>query len=160
MRRLLLIGAAGGERAADLLRAAADLATIRLTPPTIEKIRREVGMTVESIADFYEQTEGGRLIRERGREEGRDEGLHEGRDEGREESLAGLLQERFGDDPRVATVAHRLARTAELPVALRAVLAAASLDDLCRPDDVHQPHNKDRADDVHQPHNKDRPGEP
>ncbi|WP_143448273.1 hypothetical protein [Kineosporia sp. A_224] len=116
---LHVIGTEGGDRVAELLESAATLATIRLDAPILDKIRREVGMTVESVAEFYAQTDSGKFLVERGREEGREEG--------REATLAELLRERFGADERIPALAQRLAHR---PAALRAVLEAASLDDL------------------------------
>ncbi|MBI4940981.1 MAG: hypothetical protein HY830_09555 [Actinobacteria bacterium] len=120
---LHVIGTKGGDRVAELLESAATLATIRLDAPILDKIRREVGMTVESVAEFYAQTDSGKFLVERGREEGREEG----REAGREETLAELLRERFGADERIPALAERLAHQAG---ALRSVLAATSLDDL------------------------------
>ncbi|WP_088319627.1 hypothetical protein [Kineosporia sp. R_H_3] len=75
-------------------------------------------MTVESVAEFYAQTDSGKFLVERGREEGR------------EEMLVELLRERFGADERIPALAERLAHQAG---ALRSVLAATSLDDLDTP---------------------------
>jgi hypothetical protein len=74
-------------------------------------------MTVESIAEFYRDTEFGRKLR------------REGRAEGREELLAELLRDRFGDHPGVLEVADRLSSWPNSG-AIRAVMAATTLDDL------------------------------
>ncbi|MBI4939464.1 MAG: hypothetical protein HY830_01805, partial [Actinobacteria bacterium] len=117
-RALRTIRDGAGERTVELLDAAAVLATIRLHPVTIEKIRREAGMTVESIADFYEQTDFGRLIQDRAREQGL------------EQALSVALAERFGIRPEIADVAHRLAHGADVSTAMRAVLTARAFEDL------------------------------
>lgn len=121
LQALRLIAQHAGDRTGELLETASVLATIRLRAPTIQKIRREAGMTVESIADFYAQTEGGRFLIDKGREQGREEA--------REEAVAVLLHERFGDDPRIPGIARRLA-AGELAAAYRSVLASELLDDL------------------------------
>ncbi len=125
LRALRLIAEHAGDRTSELLETASVLATIRLRAPTIQKIRTEAGMTVESIADFYAQTEGGQFLIDKGREQGREQA--------REEAVAVLLRERFGDDPRIPGVARRLA-AGDLATAYRSVLAAGALDDLA--DDV------------------------
>ena len=122
LQALRLIRDQAGERLDELVETATVLATIRLHPHTIEKIRREADMTVESIADFYAQTEGGQFLIAKGREEGREET--------REETLAVLLRARFGDDPRIPALADRLVHEQEYAAVLRAVLGAESLDDL------------------------------
>ena len=50
-------------------------------------------MTAESIAEVYRNTVWGRVLQ----------------DAGREEMLADLLEDRFGPDPSIRGIAHRLA---------------------------------------------------
>ncbi|WP_088281346.1 hypothetical protein [Kineosporia sp. A_224] len=121
-RALRTIRDGGGDRTVELLDAAAVLATIRLHPVTIEKIRREAGMTVESIADFYEQTDFGRLIQDRAREQGIEQGI--------EQALTVALVERFGIRPETAGVAHRLAAGTDLATAMHTVMTAQAFEDL------------------------------
>jgi hypothetical protein len=125
-----LIRDSAGPRARELLEVATTLATIRLSPSTIGRIRQEAGMTVESIADFYEETDFGQEIRQRGRQAGRQEGRQEGREEGREEGLAVMLRERFGDHPDVPRLTAALAARPDLAAVYRQILAAATIEEL------------------------------
>jgi hypothetical protein len=127
---LRVIRTQGGNRTRELMEFAQVLATIRLDTPTIEEIVKEAGMTVESIAGLFRETEFGQLLVNEGRTEGRNEGRTEGRTEGREALLTALLRDRFGDQPGLAAAAHRLAGWPDAAVALHAVTAAADLDDL------------------------------
>jgi hypothetical protein len=100
-----LIHKDGGSRTEELLKFTSVLALITLDGSTIEKIVEEAGMTAESIAEVYRNTVWGRVLQDVGREEGREEGL----EVGREEMLADLLEDRFGPDPSIRGIAHRLA---------------------------------------------------
>ncbi len=121
-RALVCIRDQGGARAAELLECATVLATIRLAATTIESIVEEVGMTVESIAEFYRQTRFGQALVHEGREQGREQGL--------EQIMEALLTERFGTQPGLPEAARRLAAWPDYHLAVRAVLAADNLADL------------------------------
>jgi hypothetical protein len=79
----------------------------------IEKAEMAVE-TMETVAAFYRDTRLGRKLRA----------------EAREELLAALLVERFGEDPEVAGVAHRLASWENSARAGHAITTATSLQDL------------------------------
>lgn len=89
------------------------LARIRLDPETIERVKKENGMSIEPLVDFYRETEVGHRLEELGRqqglEQGLEQGLAQGREEGREQLLLALLRSRFGDTPDLRAAAHRLA---------------------------------------------------
>jgi hypothetical protein len=146
------------ERQSGLFEAMINLATISLDPHTIDLIRKETGMTVDSIAEFYSHTEVGAELQKRGhergleqglelgleqgREEGREEGREQGRAEGREQglrkglnqgtvrTLSALLRARFGDQLMILAVATQLAQSDDLDSSVRAIETAATLDDL------------------------------
>lgn len=122
---LRLIHERGGQRSRELLEFAAVLATIRLDRHTINKIVKEIGMTVESIAaEFYDTEFGQELVRM-----GRVEGRNEARVEARVEMLTALLTERFGDHPDLPATARRLA---DWPggAAVHAVTSATTWEDI------------------------------
>lgn len=123
-RALRLIHQAGGVRTEDLLDFTCVLATIILDRDAVQRILKEVGMTMESIAEFYRDTDLGHVLQDVGRKEGR----KEGRQEGREAALVEAITDRFGPDPGVPVIAHRLAGWSV--GAFHAVIAAASLADL------------------------------
>ena len=103
---------------AALLEAADVLATIRLDPNTIEQIRKELGMSVKAVADFYSQTEAGREL------------MHRAEANGQAQMLEALLRDRFGDQPGIATTAGHLAETGDLAAAAHLVTHAQTFDDL------------------------------
>ena len=121
-RALRVVTHAAGEQSAVLVDVASVLATIRLDLPMIEKIREEVGMTVESVADFWADSSWGRVIQARAREQGIEQG--------RLQVLGTLLRVRFGDVPQVAQVAPRLATADDFDVVVRDVWSAVSIEDL------------------------------
>lgn len=134
---LTLIGRQGGDLASDLLEASGVMATIHLDRSTIDAAVKETGMSIESIASFYEGTELGRELvrrghaegREEGRQEGRQEGLRSGREQGAARMLAVILRERFGDRPEIELLSRRLAST-DAAQALHAIEHASSLEEL------------------------------
>ena len=71
-------------------------------------------MTVESIADFYSETEVGQEIRRRGQER----------------TLAALLHSRFGDHAQIPAIATRLAHLPDQAEAIDAITRAQSPDEL------------------------------
>jgi hypothetical protein len=115
-----------------LIDAALTLATITLDRSTLDRVREETGMTIETVADFYSETEVGRELLGRGREAGRDEGREEGREEGHEDVLTALLKNRFGEQARTGEVAQRLAHFMDLATAVDVITKADSLDELLR----------------------------
>lgn len=120
-----LIQSQPGPQQSQLLEAAAVLATIRLDGITIDEIRRESGMTVESIADFYSETEVGQELVNRGLEQGREQGL-----ERSSKMLAALLRDRFGDQPEIPQVTEQLAHWPDPAAAVHAVIRAETLAEL------------------------------
>jgi hypothetical protein len=114
-----------GPQQAQLLEAAAVLATIRLDGLTIDQIRRESGLSVESIADFYSETEVGRELVNRGIEQGIERSG---------QMLATLLRDRFGERPEIAEIVNRLARWPDPASAVHAVTRAGSLLELLAQD--------------------------
>ena len=134
----VIAGLGPGETAAELAEVASVLATVRLSPRTIEKIRKEAGVTLDDIVDFYGQTfiadifkeQGKELGKAEGLEQGREQGLEQGLEQGRAESLRALLVERFGEHPDVDAVAARLAAGHDVAASFRAVLKAGSVEDL------------------------------
>jgi hypothetical protein len=128
---LRLIRDSGHPRTAELLQIAETLATIRLDLPTIERIRKENGMSVQPLVDFWRDSEIGEQLqalghqkgRKEGRHEGRQEGRREGRDEGRAGVLLALLRVRFAGQPGLKAVAERLATWSD-QAASEAIIAA------------------------------------
>jgi hypothetical protein len=116
-----VIQSAPGPQQGQLLEAAAVLATIRLDGPTIDQIRRESGMSVESIADFYSETEVGRELLNRGLEQGLERSS---------QLLTALLGEKFGEQPELAAVAERLVHWPDPAAAVHAITRAESLAEL------------------------------
>jgi hypothetical protein len=110
-----------GPQQAQLLEAAAVLATIRLDGLTIDQIRRESGLSVESIADFYSETEVGRELVNRGIEQGMQRSG---------QMLATLLSDRFGESPEIPEIVSRLVRWPDPAAAVHAVVRSSSLQDL------------------------------
>lgn len=131
---LRVIDKDGGDRVAELLEFATVLATIRLDSNTIDTIIREAVMTVESLVEFFRDTEmGKKAIQEglrRGLEEGHHRGLEEGRDQTRAEIFEALLHERFADDPRIPALVEKLGGWPDLTAAVHAISSASSLDEL------------------------------
>jgi hypothetical protein len=121
VRAVSLIQTQSGPHQAQLLEVAAVLATIRLDGPTIDLIRRESGMSVESIADFYSETEVGRELLNRGIEQGLQRSG---------QLLAALLRDRFGEQPEIVEITERLVHWPDPAAAVRAVTRAATLTEL------------------------------
>ena len=122
-RALGIIGALGpGDTAAELAEVASVLATVRLSPRTIEKIGREAGVTIDDIVDFYGQT----FIADIFKEQGKAQGIEQGKTEG----VRALVVERFGERAEVDDVVRRLAAGDDLSAAFRAVLKAEAFEDL------------------------------
>lgn len=109
-----------------LLQATDGLAGLRLDRLTIDRIKKENGMSIEPMVEFYRETEVGHRLRDMGREQGREEG----REEGRERLLLALLQSRFGDHPKVRGAAHRLAAWGDESNAVAAVLSAPDVESM------------------------------
>ena len=114
-RAIRVIRKKGGERTEELLDCIGVLAQITLDR---EVVRKMIGSEelVAGLVDFYHDTALGRTF----------EGI--GREEGRAEALVELLTDRFGPEPSVDEIAHRLARWPS--GAVRAVIAAQGLDEL------------------------------
>ncbi len=110
-----------------LLEATAVLATIRLDVHTIDRIRRETGMTVESIADFYSATEVGRELLNRGNRRGIEQGLEQGLEQGVVATLTRLLRAKFGDQPGIEAAATRLAHWSDQDAVILAITRADDL---------------------------------
>ncbi len=106
-------------RRARLLHAISHLATVHLDPATVGQIiKKETGMTVESVAQFYMETDFGQLIQKRGA------------DERAARLLTAQLRARFGDDSRIPAIAERLAQGTDDETIERLITEASSLDDL------------------------------
>jgi hypothetical protein len=120
-RAVNLIQTRSGPLQAQLLEAAAVLATIRLDGPTIDVIRRESGMSVESIADFYSETEVGRELLNRGLEQGLERSG---------QLLSALLRDRFGEQPEITEITARLIHWPDPASAIHAVTRAETLAEL------------------------------
>jgi hypothetical protein len=114
-------GTESGPGQAQLLEAAAVLATIRLDGLTIDEIRRESGLSVESIADFYSETEVGRELVNRGIEQGLERSG---------QMLATLLFDRFGEQPEIPQIVARLVRWPDPADAVHAVTRVRNLHEL------------------------------
>jgi hypothetical protein len=114
-------GTESGPAQAQLLEAAAVLATIRLDGLTIDQIRRESGLSVESIADFYSETEVGRELVNRGIAQGIERSS---------QMLAALLVDRFGDQPEIEQIVGLLVRWPDPAAAVHAVTRAQTLAEL------------------------------
>ncbi|MFN8079541.1 MAG: hypothetical protein U0Q19_08240 [Kineosporiaceae bacterium] len=115
---------ASPHRTVDLASVAIVLAAIRLDAATIETARKEAGMPIS-----LEGTAAGEIIAQRAAVRARAEGLTEGRNEGEISTLAAVLSNRFGPDPRIGDLARALhARAGDRAVEL--ALGATSLDDL------------------------------
>lgn len=123
---LRVIAESGGDRTVELVGHASVLATVTLPVPTIKRIAKEVGMTVESIAAIYRDTPWGEYAFAQGVVEGR----VEGRVEARVAMLGAILRSRFGDHPGVDEAARRLAASDDEQAAVAAALAAARPEDL------------------------------
>ena len=130
-RALALIRDEGGERAGELKTFAATLAGITLDQKTINRIVKEEEMTPEEYVNkmLWNGTYG-EWVRESFREMGEAKGKAEGKAEGQELMLSALLEDRFGPDPEVPAVAHRLAGALDPAAAVHAVTTAAALADL------------------------------
>jgi AcrR family transcriptional regulator len=105
-------------RRARLANAMAVLATKVLSTSTIDRITKESGMTIESVAQFYEQTEVGQEIRRHGLEQGT------------ARTLTAMLRGRFGEHDHISTIAQNLARYSDDDRSIRLITEATTLDDL------------------------------
>jgi hypothetical protein len=115
--------------AGELFQIAETLALIRLDPATIDRIRKENGMSIQPLVDHYRNTEVGHHLQRLGREEGREEGLERGRQEEKEKMLLALLHTRFGEKPEAAAIVQRLAGWTEA-AAIEAILSAPDIQTL------------------------------
>jgi hypothetical protein len=113
---LRLLRDSGDPRVRVLLQVLDALAEIRLDRSTIERIRKESGLSIEPLVNFYKDTEVGHRLQDLGREAGREEA--------RERLVLALLRTRFGDGHQVRAAARRLARWDE--AAAVAAMTAAS----------------------------------
>jgi hypothetical protein len=154
-RALALIRDEGGERADELKTFAITLAAITLDRSIINRTVEEEEMTPEEfVNNLLWNGSYGESVRERlkeqslaeglaqgleqglekGLEQGLVKGLAEGKVEGRAEErelvLSVLLKDRFGAQPEVPAVAHRLAGALDAVAAVHAVTSAAALADL------------------------------
>jgi hypothetical protein len=122
LRAIKLIRTLPPHRQAKIFEGMINLAVLVLQPSIIDRIRKEIGMTVESVAAFYNQTEVGQeLVRQ---------GLEKGREEGHEDTYRVLLRARFGDDPQIPLIAKRLARFSDAEAVINALDRAEALDRL------------------------------
>lgn len=113
------------DRHDGLYEAAVTLATITLERSTIENIGKEMGVSIDEVVDFYDSTEIGRVLKERGREAGREEGVSQ--------TLLVLLSARFGDQSGLEELAGRLARSGvPVEVVVRAIGEAEAPEDVVR----------------------------
>lgn len=78
-------------------------------------------MSVESIADFYSETEVGRELLNRGIEQGLERSS---------QLLTALLLDRFGEQPEIAAVTERLVHWPDPAAAVHAITRAESLAEL------------------------------
>jgi hypothetical protein len=122
------------DRRRGLLEAMTSLATISLDRSTIDLITKELKMTVESVAEFYSETDLGRAIGKQAHEQGLEQGLEQGREQGRQQeltqSLIDLLRVRFGIHPQIPALAEHLAHESDRAARVRAITEAETLDDL------------------------------
>jgi hypothetical protein len=95
-----------------LINAMVILASITLKASTIDLIAKETGMTIETVAQFYLGTEVGQEILK----------------QGTAKTLAALLRSRFGDDPRIPSIAGCLVLAGEASYPL--ISEVSSLEDL------------------------------
>lgn len=122
---LRLIRDSGHPQLGELFQIAETLALIRLDSSTIDRIRKENGMSIQPLVDHYRNTEVGHHLQRLGREEG----LEKGRQEEKEKMLLALLHSRFGDNPGAEKVVQRLATWTE-SAAIDAILSAPDLEPL------------------------------
>jgi hypothetical protein len=120
-----LLRDSGDLRVRVLLQVLDALAQIRLDRSTIERVRKESGLSIEPLVRFYKDTEVGLRLQDLGREKGREEG----REEGRERSALALLRTRFGDSAQVRAAAQRFSHWDEA-AAVEAIVAAPDVDTL------------------------------
>ena len=117
-----LIGPLSESRRSALTDAALTLATITLSRSTIDLIREELGVTIETVVEFYRETEVGQHLQKEAREEGREEGSAM--------MLQECIESRFGQHPQIPRIAERLVRLFDARSALKAVNRAQTIDDL------------------------------
>ncbi|GAB3262904.1 RpnC/YadD family protein [Kineosporia babensis] len=110
------------ERQGGLYEAAVTLAGITLSRTTIDNIGKELGVSIDEVVHFYEGTEVGRALQERGRSQGREEGVAQ--------TLMVLLTGRFGDRPGLVDLAEELARVGSVEAVIRAIGTAETPDDV------------------------------
>ncbi|HST84160.1 MAG TPA: hypothetical protein VLL08_20665 [Kineosporiaceae bacterium] len=90
-------------------------------------------MSVETIADFYRETEFGRVLHHRGHDEGLEEGLEKGLKTGLGRfacALEAAIRDRFGDHIESPEIAERLAHCPVPVAAIHAIAHATSFQDL------------------------------
>jgi hypothetical protein len=130
---LRLIRDSGHPGSAELFQTAEILALIRLDAITIDRIRKENGMSIQPLVDHYRNTEVGSHLQRIGHDRGHDEGLQEGREEGRQEKQEGmlrsLLRRQFGDRPEASAIVQRLAGWSD-SAAMNAILDAPDIQTL------------------------------
>lgn len=114
---LRLIRDGGHPGAGELLQTAETLALIRLDRFTIDRIRKENGMSIQPLVDHYRDTEVGLHLRRLGREEEKTA------------MLLAMVQSRFGRQPDASAIARRLTGWTERE-AVDAILAASSIESL------------------------------
>jgi hypothetical protein len=114
---LRLIRDGGHPGAGELLQTAETLALIRLDRFTIDRIRKENGMSIQPLVDHYRDTEVGQHLRRLGREEEKTA------------MLLAMVQSRFGRQPDASAIAQRLTGWTERE-AVDAILAASSIESL------------------------------
>ena len=83
-------------------------------------------MTIESVAQFYLETEVGQEIQKQGIERGIEQGI----EQGTISTLTALLRARFGEHAQIPTIAQYLVQGLDENVRIRMVTEAGSLDDL------------------------------
>ena len=116
---LRLIRDSGHPWSGELLQTAETLALIRLDADTIDRIRKENGMSIQPLVDHYRNTEVGHHLQRLGREE----------EKGK--MLLGLLHRRFGDVPEAPAIVQRLSGWTEL-AAMDAILDAPDIETLLK----------------------------
>jgi hypothetical protein len=118
---LRLIRDSGHPQLGELFQIAETLALIRLDSATIDRIRKENGMSIQPLVDHYRNTEVGHHLQRLG--------MERGRREEKETMLLALLHSRFGDNPGAQKVVQRLAAWTE-SAAIDAILCAPDLETL------------------------------
>lgn len=104
---LRLIQDSGLPGADELLMTAETLAHIRLDPTTIDRVRKENGMSIQPLVDHYRNTEVGHHLQRIGRES----------------MLRAAVLSRFGEIPEVPAIVSRLSSWTEIE-AMSAIVSA------------------------------------